>query len=107
MSRGLLPFGEEGNDAGLLCFKVEGGDPDRWPVTYWDYDEPEAGRPLLFSSFDMLLRCTTAYLRLFAETPDLTVPRGRDPRMAEVIIQTDPEGAGKSGAEYWRSFFAS
>jgi hypothetical protein len=106
---GLIPFGDEANDAGPLCFDPRaGGHPDSWPILYWDHDwagtEREIG-PVLFSSFDRLLIACTALLRRLEER------RRNDPGShpweahradcIRALMEADPEGAGGPGRTYW------
>jgi hypothetical protein len=106
---GLTPFGEEAHmDAGPLCFdRRRGGDPDAWPITYWDHDfvgsEREIG-PILFSSFDRLLIACTAYLQRFVEAREREEGRLNEhlPEILEALLDADPEGAGGPGREYWK-----
>ena len=108
---GLIPFGEEAMmDAGPLCFDPRGGgDSDAWPVTYWDQEwsgtEREVG-PVIFSSFDGLIRGCVAYMRRFqrvkAEAPDDPDSwLDRRGECVESLMRADAAGAGGAGREYW------
>lgn len=106
---GLLPFGNDGNDEGPLCFDTRnGGDPDHWPITFWVHDDPQAEiGPVLFSSFDALLQGCTAYLECLANLQACAAQD--DPwqdRICECfapLMAADPQGAGTAGKEYWES----
>ena len=106
LALGLLPFGDEGNDAGPLCFDTRASnDPDSWPITFWDHDGPEEIGPTLFSSFDALLRGCTAYMRCAAEARRrASDPQDRlasDADCLRSLMAADPQGAGSGGAGYW------
>lgn len=109
---GLVPFGgEEGNDAGPLCFDARAGaDPEAWPVRFWEHDAPRGDAreigPLLFSSFAKLLECCTRYLIREVEAvqahgggPDAPFPP-LTPHIRE-FFDIDPAGAGGPGRAYW------
>jgi hypothetical protein len=111
LALGQLPFGDEGNDSGPLCFDTRASnDPGRWPITFWDHDGQEEIGPALFSSFDALLRGCTAYMRCFAEVkrrvpdPNDWLPNSDD--CIRSLMAADPQGAGRPAAGYWRSWIA-
>jgi hypothetical protein len=108
---GLMPFGDEARgDAGPLCFDARGGgDPDAWPVTFWDHERAgmdQAIGPIMFSSFDRLLIGCTAYMHQFEQLKGAIAQRGRwtsqDHRdCTQALMAADPEGAGGPGRAYW------
>jgi hypothetical protein len=93
----LYPFANEGNDAGVLVF--DGRLPangNEFPVRIYDHEyggHPGGLSEIIFSSFTKLLECLVHYFneleqrKNFAIIPD--------------FFQIDPEGAGKSGVNYW------
>ena len=106
-SLGLIPFGDEAMmDAGPLCFDPRGGgDPDRWPVTYWDHEwagtDQQIGPPV-FSCFAKLIECCTHYMNAAAHAKS----SGADPRTSRTtwlaaMVRLDPQGAGGPGRAYW------
>ena len=111
---GLIPFGDEAMmDAGPLCFDARRkGDPDGWPVRYWDHEwagsEREVG-PIIFSSFDALAAGCVAYMRRFlvvqqAAPDDEDSWLDRRGECLEALMKADPAGAGGPGREYWQSW---
>jgi hypothetical protein len=92
-AEGFLPFGEEGNDSGPLCFDVR--TPNQCPVVYYEHElspkHPKAFSAPIFSSFDKMIECVVVSLD---KEYDIT---------AEEIFAIDPRGAGSTGREYWTS----
>lgn len=91
---GLIPFADERNDAGPICFDPRaGGDPDRWPVVYWDHEyglDPSGIFPL-FSCFPAMLRAITAYLEC----------DGDEEARLIALLDADPDGADDAAGDYW------
>jgi hypothetical protein len=107
---GLIPFGDEAMmDAGPLCFDPRGGgDPDAWPVTYWDHEWAETDReigPVIFSSFDRLLLGCIGYMREFERVQRSVFDPDRwldhRPSCIRALMAADPGGAGGPGRDYW------
>ncbi|MDJ1485037.1 SMI1/KNR4 family protein [Cytophagaceae bacterium YF14B1] len=93
----LYPFAEEGNDTGPLVFDGREKMPgNEFPIRVYDHEfggELQGLSPIIFSSFSKLLECLTHYLtqlktrRNFEIIPD--------------FFTIDPQGAGKTGVDYW------
>lgn len=98
----LYPFADDGNDAGPLVF--DGREPimdNEFPIRVYDHEyggEPEGLSEIIFSSFPKLLECMIHYMvelrsrRSFEIIPD--------------FLQIDPEGAGRTGVDYWLGWTA-
>ncbi|TKC62482.1 SMI1/KNR4 family protein [Pedobacter hiemivivus] len=89
---GLYPFGQDGNDGGPFVFdarlEVENNE---FPIRFFDTGLNEVSE-ILFSSFPKLLECLTHFLT------------SNGPGGYEAIhdfFAIDPEGAGKTGVDYW------
>ena len=97
---GLIPFGEESNDVGPLCFDARQPKTDgEWPIVYWDHEldtKPRAIGPTIFSNFEKLIECVTYYLE-----GGKTLEQ-REKRIAG-FFEIDPVGAGAHGKRYWSS----
>ncbi len=103
---GLVPFGGEAMmDAGPLCFDPRGGgDPDGWPIRFWDHEwagTDEVISPIVFSRFDRLLEACTAYMRRFAEVRRRASTGEARAEGLQALIASDPQGAGGPGCDYW------
>ncbi|MFF5380289.1 hypothetical protein [Pedobacter suwonensis] len=93
----IYPFGAEGNDMGPLVF--DGRKEminNEFPIRFFDYDyynDFEGLSEIIFSSFLKLLECITYFLKEI-ETR----------KIHEIIpdfFKIDPDGAGKTGIDYW------
>jgi hypothetical protein len=93
----IYPFGQEGNDMGPLVFdgRYEIVD-NEFPIRFFDYDyygDIEGLSEIIFSSFLKLLECITYFLKEVKER-----------KIHEIIpdfFTIDPDGAGKTGIDYW------
>lgn len=93
----IYPFGQEGNDMGPLVFDGRREvTENEFPIRFFDYDyygDLEGLSEIIFSSFLKLLECITYFLKevetrkIFEIIPD--------------FFNIDPEGAGKTGVDYW------
>jgi hypothetical protein len=96
----LYAFAEEGNDAGPLVFDAREEMPDNeYPIRVYDHDfgdHMDGLSEIIFSSFPKLLECLTHFLKetktryIFEVLPE--------------FFAIDPEGAGRSGVDYWLSW---
>ncbi len=97
---GLIPFADEGNDAGPLVFDTRNkiGKVD-FPIRVYDHEyggDLDGLSEIIFSSFDKMLECLTHFLN---ET--------KTKKRFEVIpdfYTIDPNGAGSTGKSYWASW---
>ncbi len=94
----IYPFGDSANDIGPLVFDARIPMPDNeFPIRSYDheYGGDLAGlSEIIFSSFDKLLECVTYFLNGIGNK-----------EWAEIIpffFEIDPDGAGKTGREYWK-----
>jgi hypothetical protein len=93
----LYPFASEGNDAGVLVF--DGRIPvngNEFPIRVYDHEyggHADGLSEIIFTSFDKLLECLIHYFN------ELTKRKNFD--IIPEFFQIDPEGAGKSGMNYW------
>ncbi|RDC54769.1 hypothetical protein DU508_19900 [Pedobacter chinensis] len=92
---GLYPFGQEGNDAGLLIFdgrvEVMGNE---FPIRFYDYDGNTEGiSEIIFSSFFKLLECITYFFK--------EIETRKSYEIIPEFLSIDPEGAGRTGVDYW------
>jgi len=97
---GLIPFADEGNDAGPLVFDIRysNGEKD-FPIRVYDHEyggDLDGLSEIIFSSFNKMLECLTHFLieiktrKSFEVIPDFYV--------------IDPVGAGLTGKSYWISW---
>lgn len=94
---GLVPFADEGNDAGPLVFDTRNKkDRNDFPIRVYDHEyggDLEGLSEIIFSSFEKMLECLTHFLneiktkKNFEVIPDFFV--------------IDPSGAGSTGKSYW------
>lgn len=93
----LYPFGAEGNDSGPVVFDAREVKTDNeYPVRVYDYDyggDLEGLSEIIFSSFTKLIECLTHYLKETKTRHDFEV--------IPEFFQIDPQGAGKTGVDYW------
>lgn len=97
---GLIPFADEGNDAGPLVFDTRNTtDKKDFPIRVYDHEfggDLDGLSEIIFSSFDKMLECLTHFL---TET--------KTKKRFEVIpdfYAIDPNGAGSTGKSYWTSW---
>jgi hypothetical protein len=93
----VYPFGDEGNDMGPLVFDGRKEmTNNEFPIRFFDYDyygDIEGLSEIIFSSFLKLLECITYFLE-----------EVKTRKIHEIIphfFSIDPEGAGKTGVNYW------
>ncbi|QEC45666.1 SMI1/KNR4 family protein [Pseudobacter ginsenosidimutans] len=97
----LYPFGSEGNDTGPFVF--DGRKPvahNEFPVRVYDHEyfgDLKGLSPVIFSSFTKLLECQIHF------TTELNKDRN-DYEIIPEFFRIDPEGAGKTGKEYWNGW---
>lgn len=94
---GLIPFADEGNDAGPLVFDMRNAiNKNDFPIRVYDHEyggDLEGLTEIIFSSFEKMLECLTHFLneietkKAFEVIPD--------------FFTIDPKGAGSSGKSYW------
>ena len=97
--QGLIPFADEGNDAGPLVFDTRRtNDKNDFPIRVYDHEyegDLDGLGEIIFSSFNKMLECLTHFL---TET--------KTKKQFEVIpdfYTIDPNGAGSTGKSYWAS----
>jgi hypothetical protein len=89
----LFPIGDEGlRNAGPVCLDLRA--KAEAPVVYWDGWDEAVSEPI-FSSFERLLEGAAFAM----ENPDVL----RNATLLDGFLALDPEGAGRTGEEYWRS----
>jgi hypothetical protein len=98
----LYPFGDEGNDSGPLVFDARRGlINDDFPVCVYDQSfggSLEGLSKPIFSSFSKLLDCIIYFMiALNTKKRHEIIPR---------FFEIDPEGAGKTGLDYWLAWRA-
>ena len=96
----IYPFGDEGNDIGLLIFDGRKSAADNeFPIRFYDNEyggDLNGLSEIIFSSFTKLLECVAHYLtelqtrRNFEIIPD--------------FFKIDANGAGSTGIDYWLSW---
>ena len=93
----LYPFGDEGNDTGPLVFDGRKQLPDNeFPIRVYDHEyggKLEGLSEIIFSSFPKLLACLTHFLTEHTARKNFEI--------IPEFFQIDPEGAGKTGIDYW------
>ncbi len=104
LSLGLIPFAEDGNDAGPLVFDTRGiSDKDDFPIRIYDHEyggDVEGLSEIIFSSFSKMLECLTHYLEKSHS--------GRGSEAVLDFLQIDQAGAGaRGGRGYWKGVAAS
>jgi len=98
----LYPFGDEGNDAGPLVFdgRYEVKD-NEYPIRVYDHEyggDLEGLSEIIFSSFPKLLECFTHYIKELENRKNFEI--------IPDFFHIDPEGAGKTGVDYWLGWVA-
>jgi len=96
----LVPFADEGNDAGILIFDTRNKtNKSDFPIRVYEYEHEghlNGLSEIIFSSFSKLLECLTHYLietkhkKYFEVIPD--------------FYEIDPTGAGFTGISYWNDW---
>ena len=96
----LYPFADEGNDTGPLVFDGRESVQDyEFPVRVYDHEyggDLEGLSEIVFSSFPKLLKCLTHYLTELKTRQNFEI--------IPDFFQIDPQGAGKTGIDYWLSW---
>lgn len=97
---GLIPFADEGNDAGPLVFDTRNqiGRKD-FPIRVYDHEyggELAGLSEIVFSSFGKMLECLTYFLNGIKKKESFEVIPG--------FYDIDPNGAGSTGKSYWNSW---
>lgn len=97
---GLIPFADEGNDAGPLVFDMRNQiNRQDFPIRVYDHEyggDLDGLTEIIFSSFNKMIACLTHYLN-----------RTKTKNSFEVIPDfffIDPTGAGSSGRTYWTNW---
>lgn len=98
----LYPFGDEGNDAGPLVFdgRYEVED-NEFPIRVYDHEyggDLEGLSEIIFSSFPKLFECFTHYIKELENRKNFEI--------IPDFFHIDPEGAGKTGVDYWLGWVA-
>jgi hypothetical protein len=97
---GLIPFADEGNDAGPLVFDTRNQTSSvDFPIRVYDHEymgDLEGLSEIIFSSFNKLIECLTHFLKE-------TQSRKRFDVIADFFL-IDPDGAGSTGKPYWTSW---
>lgn len=98
----IYPFGSEGNDSGPLVFDARQGliNGD-YPVCVYDQDfggDLEGLSTPIFSSFSKLLDCIIYFMTALKTKERHEIIPG--------FFEIDPDGAGKSGLDYWLTWAA-
>jgi hypothetical protein len=96
--QGLIPFADDGNDAGPLVFDMRnrGTDSNDFPIRVYDHEymgDLAGLSNVIFSSFSKMLECMTHLLH-----------ESRTKDQADIIpdfLKIDPDGAGKTGKSYF------
>ncbi|WP_410222192.1 hypothetical protein [Pedobacter sp.] len=98
----LYPFAQGGNDEGALVFDArEKRSHHDYPIRVCYYEflyDHEAISEIIFSSFSKLLECMTYFLN--------EIKTQKDYEIIPHFLSIDPEGAGKSGIDYWLGLVA-
>jgi len=93
----LYPFADEGNDGGPLVFDGRiTKENNEFPIRFYDHEyggDLEGLSEVIFSSFSKLLECLTHYIKEIQTRKSFEV--------IPEFFQIDPEGAGKTGIDYW------
>ncbi|GAA4197399.1 hypothetical protein GCM10022289_04570 [Pedobacter jeongneungensis] len=93
----IYPFGQDGNDIGLLVFDGRYATSDNeFPIRIYDYDyngDIEGLSEIIFSSFPKLLECISYFLQ--------EIKTRKDYEIIPDFFNIDPSGAGKTGVDYW------
>ena len=97
---GLIPFANEGNDAGPLVFDTRNSNnKNDFPIRVYDHEyggDLEGLSEIIFSSFSKLIECLTHFLNEIKT-------RKRFDVIAD-FFNIDPQGAGITGISYWTSW---
>lgn len=98
--QGLIPFADEGNDAGPLVFDTrnQSGKTD-FPIRVYDHEfggDLEGLSEVIFSSFDKMIECLTHFL--------LEIKTKKRFEVLPDFFKIDPTGAGSTGRFYWTSW---
>lgn len=97
---GLVPFADEGNDAGPLVFDMRNSnDMKDFPIRVYDHEyggDLDGLSEIIFSSFEKMLECLTHFL-IEKQT------RNRFEIFPDFFV-IDPAGAGSTGKSYWTSW---
>ncbi len=91
---GLIPFAEEGNDAGPLVFDARNNQD--FPIRVYDHEyggDLEGLSEIIFSSFEKMLECLTHFLK--------EIKTKRNFEVVPDFFEIDPNGAGSTGKSYW------
>lgn len=93
----IYAFGSDGNDSGPLVFDGRiSTKNNEFPIRVYDEDfggTLEGLSEIIFSSFSKLLECITHYMN------ELKTKRNYE--IIPEFFELDPEGAGKTGIDYW------
>jgi hypothetical protein len=98
----IYPFATEGNDGGPLVFdgRIEVAN-NEFQIRVYDQDfggNLEGLGEVVFSSFSKLLECLTHYM--------LELKARKSFEILPDFFRIDPDGAGKTGIDYWLSWAA-
>lgn len=93
----IYPFGSEGNDTGPLVFDGRNSVIDNeFSIRVYDLEfsgDLEGLSEIIFSSFSKLLECLTHFLSELNTRKNFEI--------IPEFFAIDPQGAGKSGIDYW------
>jgi hypothetical protein len=94
---GLIPFADEGNDAGPLVFDARNRkDSKDFPIRVYDHEyggDLEGLSEIIFSSFEKMLECLTHFLKEIQTKKNFEV--------IPDFFAIDPSGAGSTVKSYW------
>ncbi len=100
---GIVPFAEEGNNTGPYVFDQRNAtNVEDSPIRVYDYTyggELNGLSEVIFSNFKMLLECAIHYLE--------NLGRISNSKLMIDFLHIDPNGAGYTGIEYWKSWSES
>ncbi|WP_316800174.1 SMI1/KNR4 family protein [Pedobacter frigidisoli] len=97
---GLIPFADDGNDAGPLVFDTRNANnKEDFPIRVYDHEyggDLDGLNEIVFSSFEKMLECLTHFLTETKTRKSFEVIPG--------FYTIDPKGAGSTGKSYWASW---
>ena len=99
---GLVPFADEGNDAGFFVFDTRNSNSKNdFPIRVYDHEyggDLDGLSKIIFSSFEKMLECLTHFL--------IETKSKERFKVIHDFYTIDPNGAGTTGKSYWASWIA-